>query len=128
MSWASRSKLAFIGAGLADRLLDREQRIATRKHHSSSPAGDATFEHSHSEIRLEIAAAFCAEPGILHNAVALLVGAHRIERLLRDAHREAGNLFYAVGLVVADRQLNRLALRIDRIDHDEIGTPLEARM
>src|SRR5262245_26785288 len=93
-----------------------------------SPAGQAAFECHHPELRLHEAAALLRHACILHDSVPGLVVAHGVESIDRDAHRETRNCFHLVGLVVSNRQLDRLALGVESVDHDEIGASLEARM
>ncbi len=120
---------ALVIARLADRLLDGGQRIASGEHRLVLlPAGDAAGKDGHLELGLEIAAALLGKLGVLHDAVRRLVAANGVEGRDRNAHRKARHGLRLVGLVVADGKPHRKAALIDRIDDDEIGAALEARM
>src|SRR5262245_55556185 len=93
-----------------------------------SPVGNATFERRHPELGLQEAAALLRHARVLHDSIPGLVATHRVVGVDRHTHRETRDGFHLVGLIVADRQLNRLALRIDDVDYDEIGASLETRM
>src|SRR5262249_11822453 len=104
-------------------------RLTACKHDVPSlPPRDPAFEHRHSELGLDEASALFSHACVLNDAVARLVFAYGVEDLHGDTNSKVRHGLGLVGLVVANLQLDRLAVRVDRIDDDEIGSPLETRM